>query len=330
MNLKHIKRGDRCLNCGTPLNPEHDNFCSACGQMNNLKKETAVGLIRELVEDFLHLDSKVMHSLVPLVFKPGKLTRDYNSGMRARYFHPVRLFLTVTVIMFLIQGLTSSEEGNGKHENGESKATKSLVVDDGDVRLEDDSIPQQYDKRNMTLDFEGGRHVSYASIDSLVESGITNVDEMMDTLKIKDTWVNRIFMKQTIRIAKSGAESFKEYFKHRLPWILFSLMPVFAFVLWLLYIRKKHYFVDHLIFAFHLHTATFMIISLAWIFEAITNIDSGWFYLYLPVYYFLSLKNVYGQSMGRTLLKGTLGGMLYLFLGGMTFFVVGALAVLLF
>ena len=135
MNLKKISRADHCLNCNTPLSIESDNFCPTCGQLNNTKKETAVGLVKELVEEFLHLDSKVIKSLVPLLFKPGFLTVDYINGKRARYFHPVRMFLIVTVIMFIVGGLTS------KQEDSQTKNTSKANVATADSLLaEKDSV----------------------------------------------------------------------------------------------------------------------------------------------------------------------------------------------
>jgi hypothetical protein len=110
MNLRRIVRADKCLNFGHILDPAADNFCSHCGQLNNTKKESAFELIRELVEEFLHVDSKASRSLIPLLTKPGFLTVSYLEGKRARYFHPVRLFLTVTIIMFIVQGIFNKED----------------------------------------------------------------------------------------------------------------------------------------------------------------------------------------------------------------------------
>jgi hypothetical protein len=60
------------------------------------------------VEEFLHgvthFDSKLWNTLPLLAFRPGKLTRDYVHGKRARYVAPVALFLLTVFSMFLLFG----------------------------------------------------------------------------------------------------------------------------------------------------------------------------------------------------------------------------------
>ena len=120
---------------------------------------------------------------------------------------------------------------------------------------------------------------------------------------------------QIVQKQKMGYKDLASYYKSKLPWLLFSLMPVFAFVLFLLYIRRKIFFVDHLIHAFHLHSAVFLIIAVSGLLYLITGWDTDWLLLYIPVYYYLSLHRVYGQSWSKTFLKGTFAGVLYTLLG---------------
>src|SRR4051812_18977496 len=110
MNPKKVKQSHHCLNCGAVIGEV--NYCPHCGQLNHSGKETAFGLLHELVSDFLHFDNKVIRSLIPLLFKPGQLTIEYNKGRRVRYLHPVRLFLSVTVIMLLATSLSKNHSGN--------------------------------------------------------------------------------------------------------------------------------------------------------------------------------------------------------------------------
>ncbi|MFN0189194.1 MAG: DUF3667 domain-containing protein [Bacteroidia bacterium] len=330
MNLKKIRRADHCLNCNTPLSIETDNFCSNCGQVNNTKKETALGLVKELVEEFLHLDSKVMKSLVPLLFKPGLLTVDYNQGKRARYFHPVRMFLIVTVIMFIVSNFSISQYERKRQEKINSYLADSVKAGIDPRSIRPDSL---YSFDTETLEFErvanpsendnrpnfywsfGEVKVQKDTLQRFLDQGITDPTALMDTFKIKKTFFNTIFFSQAIKSQLAGNEKIVDYYKHKLPWLLFSLMPVFAFVLYLFYIRRKIFFVDHLIYAFHLHTATFVILTIEDLLSLISPIDTTWMYLYVPIYYFISLKKVYNQSVRKTIFKGIGIGVLYFLLG---------------
>ncbi len=88
-----------CLNCGTPL---VGPFCHYCGQPDkNLFRFFPV-LVRELMADFLDFDSRFARTMRPLLFHPGKLTRDYLDGRRFRYTPPLRLYIFASMAFFLL------------------------------------------------------------------------------------------------------------------------------------------------------------------------------------------------------------------------------------
>ena len=132
-----------------------------------------------------------------------------------------------------------------------------------------------------------------------------------------------------IKAKKAGKDKIIDYYKHKLPWLLFSLMPVFAFVLYLFYIRRKIFFVDHLIFAFHLHAATFVIITIQDLITWLTPLNADILSYYIPIYYFISLKKVYGQSIPKTIFKGIGIGFFYLIVGFLVLLLVAGLMFLM-
>lgn len=331
MNTSNIQRSDTCLNCGTTLNPAVDNFCTQCGQLNNVKKDSALGLVRELVGDFLHLDSKVTRSLLPLVFRPGYLTLDYNNGRRVRYFHPVRMFLTLTVIMFIITGLqhrpsavkkkpaSGSIAGlphSGDHPAVDGKDSATYTGHEQDIKSQILSQVDTSGNDGSDIHWQlGDRELPIDTLQKLIEAGTMNEEEMMDYLGIEKTFFKKLIFSQIVHKQQQGFERLEDYYKEKLPWMLFLLMPVFAFVLYLVYIRKKIFFVDHLIHAFHLHSAVFLIISVSGLLHLLTQWETEWLLLYIPFYYFASVHRVYGQSWIKTLGYGTLTGVFYFWLG---------------
>jgi hypothetical protein len=99
----------------------------------------------------------------------------------------------------------------------------------------------------------------------------------------------------------------KEEFMHKLhkgiSGSMFVLMPVFAFMLWLFYWRKKTFYSEHLIFSLHFHTLMFIIFSL-WFLLNLVNLHIGLLFLAaILVYLLLSLKSVYTQGWVRTTVK---------------------------
>jgi hypothetical protein len=134
---------------------------------------------------------------------------------------------------------------------------------------------------------------------------------------------------QVIKSHTQGFDRLGDYYTHKLPWMIFALVPVFGFLLWLIFLRKKIYYSDHLVFAFHLHAATFVIYSFVAILALLS--ENAWYLLLIiPVYYFKALKNVYSQTWSMTIFKGILLGAAYTVTGATVFFVITLVLFLLY
>jgi hypothetical protein len=55
------------------------------------------------------LDGKFWNTLIPLLIKPGVISRNYIDGKRQRYSNPFRFYLTVSIFFFLIVGFSISK-----------------------------------------------------------------------------------------------------------------------------------------------------------------------------------------------------------------------------
>src|SRR3954462_14945976 len=88
-----------CENCGTPLTGE---FCSHCGQHAIDYRRSILRVLWDAADSFLNWDTKFLHSLNQLLIRPWGLTNDFNAGRRARYVHPLRLYLIASIVFFLL------------------------------------------------------------------------------------------------------------------------------------------------------------------------------------------------------------------------------------
>src|ERR1700689_1016640 len=89
----------RCKNCDAVL---LGRFCSNCSQAANVHVPTTRELVHELLEGITHSDSRLWRTLTTLWFKPGKLTTEFIAGRRVAYLPPFRLYLVLSVILFLM------------------------------------------------------------------------------------------------------------------------------------------------------------------------------------------------------------------------------------
>lgn len=88
-----------CLNCNAEL---HGRYCHVCGQENIEPKETVWGLITHFFYDITHFDGKFFSTTRYLITRPGFLPKEYIEGRRARYLHPIRMYVFSSALFFLI------------------------------------------------------------------------------------------------------------------------------------------------------------------------------------------------------------------------------------
>ena len=87
-----------CLNCNAEL---HGRYCHVCGQENIEPKETVWGLISHFFYDITHFDGKFFSTTKYLILRPGFLPKEYIAGRRARYLHPIRMYVFSSALFFL-------------------------------------------------------------------------------------------------------------------------------------------------------------------------------------------------------------------------------------
>ncbi|MEL6877551.1 MAG: DUF3667 domain-containing protein [Pseudomonadota bacterium] len=101
-----------CLNCGATMTSPH---CPQCGQKRDVHRSIAT-IGHDIIHGVLHLDGKLWRTLPMLIAKPGKLTRRYINGERAKFVSPMAMFLFSVFAMFAVFqmiGLTAPTDIEG-------------------------------------------------------------------------------------------------------------------------------------------------------------------------------------------------------------------------
>ncbi len=106
-------------------------------------------------------------------------------------------------------------------------------------------------------------------------------------------------------------EKIQDKFNHYFPKLLFISLPIFAWLLKMLYIRHKYYYASHGIFAIHAYCGVFLLMLLYYTLDSI-NSGMDWKVLswlefllsvYMMYYIYKAMRNFYEQSRLKTLLK---------------------------
>jgi len=90
-----------CKNCQTGLQ-NNAKFCLQCGQSAVSLNRPFLEVAKEMTHELLDIDGKLGLSLRTMLTKPGKLTREFNQGKRVKYTPPLRLYLTISILFFII------------------------------------------------------------------------------------------------------------------------------------------------------------------------------------------------------------------------------------
>jgi hypothetical protein len=343
---KKLAGSAHCLNCSTELKGP---FCYYCGQPDRNFLRFFPALLRDLMEDLLDLDSRFMRTIKPLLFKPGKLTRDYMDGRRFRYAPPMRLYIFSSIVFFLLAAFLSSdsitidgiESDTGVVTLSAGNAEENAQVEDALASLPAD-VREQIDVDGIVegIEVEGEPEDTemFTTKDISFNSEPWDRETNPVDLKWLPDWLNdRI--NDEIEGSPKKAEMISEnpnmivdQVFDILPATMFVLLPFVALIFKVWYLFAKRYYVEHLIFSLHNHAFIFVsAILLLLIGIVVDQLNlygykdaAGWtewlftiIGIWIPIYLFVSLRVVYQQNWFLTIGKFFVIGISYLTLLGL-------------
>jgi hypothetical protein len=97
---------EHCRNCGTALTGV---YCHECGQSSAIIRRPTKEVLDDAIGNVFHWDSRLVHTLRLLFFRPGKLALEWIEGRRMRYVPPFRLYIIASFILFLLVGISARQ-----------------------------------------------------------------------------------------------------------------------------------------------------------------------------------------------------------------------------
>jgi hypothetical protein len=123
------------------------------------------------------------------------------------------------------------------------------------------------------------------------------------------------------KIGEDGARAklFLETLRSNIPAMMLCCIPLFAFILKILYIRKGRFYVEHLVYALHIHAFLYVGVIITSLAVMAVNrtlpVLGGWITglmtIAIIVQIFLSIRRVYRQGWFTTIFKFLFGGLVY-------------------
>ncbi len=287
---------------------------------------------RDLVGDFLEdqfgVDGRTPTTIVALLLRPGFLTREYLDGRVVRYVRPLKLYLVSSLVLFLLVGFASTRGmagltfgsgergGAGFGAAGDSVALEmargfrdavadqrppvppDLGRDPAPPQASDSVLAPSPDTTSETTTGDGRSWLQELS----VNTGSPRLDALLEAR------AQRLGRMEPEDAVRELVRTFVGY----VPTLMFVLLPVFAGLLRLLYLRSPLFYAEHFIFVLHTHAFVFGTFSLV-ILSGMAGVTflPPLLLLWSALYIFLAMRKVYGQGWRKTAFKYWTLGWLY-------------------
>ena len=335
-----------CENCRAEL---QGHWCAKCGQPAIEYRRSFRHVVADLLNEFLNWDSKFFTTIALLILKPWRLTNEFLAGKRVRYVNPLRLYLLASILFFFAVNYGAKGiriDPTKFPEEKRAKVAAAIADKRGEIEAElrkDNLTPEQREKVQKALDYltkpsatitptteETASPTPAPSASPTAESHQQSYGPVadrpfvvFDNAKSTTPFERWIEGRAKEKMGEHGTKMglFISTLFSNLPYMMLCCIPLFALVLKLLYIRGRIFYIDHLIYALHIHSffyAGIMLIVLATI--GVTRFGpgaiAGWLIALLWIAFvtqiFLSIRYVYRQGWFFSIFKFIFGGFVYL------------------
>ncbi|MFT3916584.1 MAG: DUF3667 domain-containing protein [Anaeromyxobacteraceae bacterium] len=220
-----------CPNCGGPAPAR---FCPACGQEQRALRVPFRRVVADALDEALSLDSRLAHTLPALFLRPGAASLAWREGRRASHTSPTKLYLLASFVFFLAVAAGPNF--------GVQAGTKGVRLGPSEPRSQEMSL--------------GGA----ATVTSPVEASDAELADMRAR-----GLLGRTFAEHVERLKKLPPEDAQRrlnaVFVDNTARAMFVILPLAALLLLLLHPRRGLFYTDHLVFAAHAQTVTFVLLT---------------------------------------------------------------------
>jgi len=324
-----------CRNCNDPIT-QNAKYCSSCGQKNTDGRVSIGSFFSVFFSTIFNIESKFFQTMRH-IFVPGKLTVEYFKGRHKRYFHPVRFFIVSALFLITAIGYQITDDIMFAHVHltVEKQVLKQKFLTDVESATHY-TLGQFSDSTALKPAFDtlynqlAGKGIK-DSVNLVQMINISNADEY-DLRVSKNDLVNlspkqivdkygiengleRFMLQQKIKLIKDKG-SFAPFVLGNFLWVILLLMPFLALILKIFYIGHDLFYVEHLVFSFHVHSFAFLLFAIVGF--VILLGGPGWLipigFLLMFLYLYKALRNVYGQGGLMTFVKLWILNFIYLLL----------------
>ena len=342
---------EACANCG---HERDDRFCPRCGQNDRDYKRSLWRLVADLIKETFEVDGRLPRTLRPMFLRPGQLAVEFSRNRRASFVSPIRSYLFASILFFFVvavrldpgpRGASPDEPGGiaqeevGEPSAGERKAEPLAGKDpaeecaDVDIARFQSALPPHrrrmleeiwirdepiWKKAVLCTVMRWGTDDETTVSEANVGAANTRVARKGEPPTGKPGPV-RMFVVGAVVEGPHDWRAAVSQLLDNLPLAMFVTLPAYALLLKVFFYSSGRYYTEHLVFAMHLHTFSFLVYTLALatpdtsilpgLFGETLEWADGALLLWVAAYSFLALRRYYRNGRFRTTIKWlVLGG----------------------
>lgn len=343
-----------CANCG---HARGDRFCPRCGQNDRDYARSLWRLVADLIKETFEVDGRLPRTLRPMFLRPGQLAVEFSRNRRASYLSPIRSYLFASILFFFVLAVTTARVVPSDPVAEKQQTRVRIAVErrqqaqDVCPDLDTGTFRSALAPRQRRMMDEIGARDSAgwapwalqvvlcvaqelttdrshppaqstapeavppatATATATVAERPAAVDDVVE-LGV----VGRFVVGAAVVVLHDPRAAFHQLLDN-LPLAMFVTLPAYALLLKAFFYSSGRYYTEHLVFAMHLHTFSFLVYT---VFALVPDGgDSpgfwrhalGWgslaLWLWVAAYCYLALRRYYRNGRFLTAIKWlVLGG----------------------
>lgn len=259
-------------------------------------------------------------------------------GHRAAYLHPVKMYIFISLVFFIVmfqtdhQMMTVNQPEKVKtvsqaaidsiQKDPEIPGFTKKILIDG-MKKGEGTVTNNHGIISVQVggDKTSGGFLDPTTSDTSYKAYIASQQKLSPDKQ--DGIFERLYNKKVFgyktEYGSMAQKIIVENFEHNIPKMMFVLLPICALILMIAFRDKTKYYVEYLIYSFHLHSFIFLYLTILMLLqliipsEKLNSFLSFISFLVIVWYIYKSLRVVFNRSKFRTITKMIGSYLMYLF-----------------
>ena len=316
---------ERCLNCAAEL---AGRFCAQCGQDARRHVLSLRHTVGELLEDISQADARIWRTLRLLALRPGELTCEYLRGKRASYTPPLRLYVALSLLLFLVGLMPETSE---PEEQAIERSAKAVSLGPEAAAALDEALEDVDKDYRDPLRAQVINAVAKVPADQQLQA-VTDLAEAcgkspLGLAALASGTASELPHEKLVancnKVAGPAQQLLSDGTEYA-PKMMVFFLPLIALFGKFLYLGSRRYYVGHLVFFVHFHAFVFLAMATGNLAGSLAGLSKvKWLddlsdllvlglIICVPIYLYKAMRRVYDQGRWATRAKFMLLGVGYL------------------